>query len=68
MESEFFEEWFRKRILEKIIKEIGHRLLFRLLFLPGLNSKEKYGLSLRRKLKDIDHNFNMLEKTVHIME
>lgn len=64
MKSEFFEEWFRKRILEKIIKEIGHRLLF----LPGLNSKEKYGLSLRRKLKDIDHNFNMLEKTVHIME
>ncbi|WP_232058549.1 transposase [Leptotrichia wadei] len=84
MESEFFEEWFRKiylrdieklkenaiivmdnarfhrkRVLKKIIKETRQHLLF----LP-YNPIEKVWTNIKKKLKEITHNFNTLEEAI----
>ena len=89
MESEFFEEWFRKiflkdieklkknvvivldnarfhrkRILEKIVKETGHYLLFLPPYSPDLNPIEKVWVSMKKKLNDIARNFSTLEEVV----
>ena len=50
----------RKNILEKIIKETGHYLLFLPLYSPDLNPIEKLWANMKKKLKDIAHNFNTL--------
>ena len=93
MESEFFEEWFRKiflrdieklkknvlivmdnarfhrkRILEKIIKETRYCLLFLPPYSSDLNLIKKVMTSLKKKLKDIAHNFNtLLNKLYYII-
>ena len=54
----------RKNILEKIIKETGHYLLFLPLYSPDLNPIEKLWANMKKKLKDIAHNFNTLEEAV----
>ena len=54
----------RKRILEKIIRETGHRLLFLPPYSPDLNPIEKIWASMKKKLKDIAHNFSTLEEAV----
>ncbi|ERK47832.1 hypothetical protein HMPREF9015_02265 [Leptotrichia wadei F0279] len=85
MESEFFEEWFRKiylrdieklkenaiivmdnarfhrkRVLKKIIKETRQHLLFLLPY----NPIEKVWTNIKKKLKEITHNFNTLEEAI----
>ena len=50
----------RKRILEKIIKETGHCLLFLPPYSPDLNPIEKVWASLKKKLKNIAHNFTSI--------
>ena len=52
----------RKNILEKIIKETGHCLLFLPPYSPDLNPIEKLWANMKKKLKDIAHNFNTLEE------
>ena len=70
MESEFFEEWFREILLRdieklgKIIKGTGHCLLFLPQYSPDLNPIEKLWANMKKKLKDIAHNFNTLEEAV----
>ncbi|AMD95788.1 hypothetical protein AXF11_09525 [Leptotrichia sp. oral taxon 847] len=89
MESEFFEEWFRKiflrdieklgkrvlivmdnarfhrkNILEKIIKGTGHCLLFLPPYSLDLNPIEKVWANIKKKLKEITHNFDTLEEAV----
>ena len=89
MESEFFEEWFRKiflrdieklkenavivmdnarfhrkRVLETIIKETRHHLLFLPPYSPDLNPIEKVWANIKKRLKEIAHNFNTLEEAV----
>ena len=54
----------RKNILEKIIKETGHYLLFLPLYSPDLNPIEKLWVNMKKKLKDIVHNFNTLEEAI----
>ena len=54
----------RKRILEKIIKGIGHCLLFLPSYLPDSNPIEKLWANIKKKLKGIAHNFNTLEGSV----
>ena len=54
----------RKNILEKIIKETGHCLLFLPLYSPDLNPIEKLWVNMKKKLKDIVHNFNTLEEAI----
>ena len=54
----------RKNILEKIIKGTGHCLLFLPPYSPDLNPIEKLRASLKKKLEDIAHNFNMFEEAV----
>ena len=54
----------RKNILEKIIKETGHSLLFLPPYSPDLNPIEKLWANMKKKLKDIAHNFNTLEEAV----
>ena len=53
-----------KNILEKIIKETGHYLLFLPLYSPDLNPIEKLWANMKKKLKDIAYNFNTLEEAV----
>ena len=55
----------RKNIL-KIIKGTGHCLLFLPLppYSPDLNPIEKLWANMKKKLKDIAHNFNTLEEAV----
>ena len=50
----------RKRILEKIIKETRYCLLFLPPYSSNLNLIKKVMASLKKKLKDIVHNFNTL--------
>ena len=50
----------RKRILEKIIKEARYCLLFLPPYSSNLNLIKKVMASLKKKLKDIAHNFNTL--------
>ena len=50
----------RKRILEKIVKETGHYLLFLLPYSPDL----KVWASMKKKLNDIARNFSTLEEAV----
>ena len=50
----------RKNILEKIIKETEHCLLFLPPYSPDLNPIEKLWANMKKKLKDIAHNFNTL--------
>ena len=52
----------RKNILEKIIKGTGHCLLFLSPYSPDLNPIEKLWANMKKKLKDIAHNFNTLEE------
>lgn len=52
----------RKNILEKIIKGTGHFLLFLPLYPPYLNPIEKLWANMKKKLKNIAHNFNTLEE------
>jgi len=54
----------RKNMLEKIIKETGHCLLFLPPYSPDLNPIEKLWANMKKKLKDIAHNFNTLEEAV----
>ena len=54
----------RKNVLEKIIKGTGHCLLFLPPYSPDLNSIEKLWANMKKKLKDIAHNFNTLEEAV----
>ena len=54
----------RKNILEKIIKGTGHCLLFLPPYLPDLNPIEKLWANMKKKLKEIAHNFNTLEEAV----
>ena len=54
----------RKRILEKIIKETRYCLLFLPPYSSNLNLIKKVMASLKKKLKDIAHNFNTLEEAV----
>ena len=54
----------RKNILEKIIKGTGHCLLFLPPYSPDLNPIEKLWANMKKKLKDIAHNFNTLEEAV----
>ena len=54
----------RKNMLEKIIKGTGHRLLFLPPYSPDLNPIEKLWANMKKKLKDIAHNFNTLEEAV----
>ena len=54
----------RKNILEKIINGTGHCLLFLLLYSPNLNPIEKLWANMKKKLKDIAHNFDTLEEAV----
>ena len=53
-----------KNILEKIIKETGHSLLFLPVYLTDLNPIEKLWANMKKKLKKIAHNFNTLEEAV----
>ena len=52
----------RKSILEKIIKEKGHCLLFLPPYSPDLNPIDKVWANIKKKLKDRVHNFNILEE------
>jgi len=54
----------RKNILEKIIKGTGHCLLFLPPYSPDLNPIEKLWVNMKKKLKDIVHNFNTLEEAI----
>ena len=54
----------RKNVLEKIIKGTGHCLLFLPPYSPDLNPIEKLWANMKKKLKDIAHNFNTLEEAV----
>ena len=54
----------RKNVLEKIIKGTGHCLLFLPPYSPDVNSIEKLWANMKKKLKDIAHNFNTLEEAV----
>ena len=54
----------RKRVLEKIIKETSHCLLFLPPYSSDLNPIEKVWASLKKRLEDIAHNFNTLEEAV----
>ena len=54
----------RKNMLEKIIKGTGHCLLFLPPYSPDLNPIEKLWANMKKKLKDIAHNFNTLEEAV----
>lgn len=54
----------RKRILEKIIKETGHYLLFLPPYSPDLNPIEKVWANMKKKLNDIAHKFNTIEEAV----
>ena len=54
----------RKNILENIIKETEHCLLFLPPYSPDLNPIEKLWANMKKKLKDIAHNFNTLEGSV----
>ena len=54
----------RKNILEKIIKGTGHCLLFLPPYSPDLNPIEKLWANMKKKLKDIAHNFNTLEEAI----
>ena len=54
----------RKNILEKIIKETRHSLLFLPPYLTDLNQIEKLWANMKKKLKEIAHNFNTLEEAV----
>ena len=54
----------RKRILEKIIKETRYCLLFFPPYSSNLNLIKKVMASLKKKLKDIAHNFNTLKEAV----
>ena len=54
----------RKRILEKIIKETRYCLLFLPPYSSDLNLIKKVMASLKKKLKDIAHNFNTLKEAV----
>ena len=51
----------RKNILEKIIKGTGYFLLF---LPPYLNPIEKLWANMKKKLKDIAHNFDTPEEAV----
>ena len=55
---------YRKNILEKLIKETGYSLLFLPPYSPDLNPIEKLWANMKKKLKDIAHNFNTLEEAV----
>jgi len=58
----------RKRILEKIIKETRYCLLFLPPYSSNLNLIKKVMTSLKKKLKDIAHNFNtLLNKLYYII-
>ena len=54
----------RKNILENITKETEHCLLFLPPYSPDLNPIEKLWANMKKKLKDIVHNFNTLEEAV----
>ena len=54
----------RKNILENIIKETEHCLLFLPPYSLDLNPIEKLWANMKKKLKDIAHNFNTLEEAV----
>ena len=54
----------RKNVLEKIIKETGHSLLFLPPYSPDLNPIEKLWANMKKNLKDIAHNFNTLGEAV----
>ena len=54
----------RKNILEKIIKETRYCLLFFLPYSTDLNLIKKVWASIKKKLKNIAHNFNTLEEAV----
>lgn len=54
----------RKNILENIIKEMEHCLLFLPPYSPDLNPIEKLWANMKKKLKDIAHNFNTLKEAV----
>ena len=56
--------FYRKNILEKIIKGTRHCLLFLPLYSPNLNPIEKLWANMKKKLKDIAHNFDTLEEAV----
>ena len=51
---------FIEKILEKTIKGIWHCLLF----LPSYSPNLKVWADIKKKLKEIAHNFNTLEEAV----
>lgn len=48
----------RKKVLPKIVEKEGHILIFLPPYSPELNPIEKYWGTLKRKLKEIIHNFS----------